>query len=136
MENINGKLVIALSRALRYTHRDSEELMRSYHLTMGQFQVLEALYHKGDCSIHTLTQAVLSTSGNMTVVIRNLEQAGYIIRDQNPEDRRSFLIRLTKAGQKLIGEVFTKHMVLLDKRLSKLSEAEKETIIEILKKLK
>ncbi len=133
--NADGKLIIALSRALRWIHKDSEAMFRAADLTMAQFAVLEALYHKGDMTVGGLIEAVLSTSGNMTVVIRNLEQHELVLRKENPSDKRSFIVCLTKRGEELISEVFKKHMELVAESLSKITEEEKDTVIKILRKL-
>lgn len=131
----NGKLIIALSRALQTIHKKSEVLFRQKGLTMAQFAVLEALLHKGDLTIGALIDAVLSSSGNMTVVVRNLEQHGWVQRIENPADRRSFLISLTDTGRALIEEVFTEHMLLVEDSLSPLTTVERETVTTILRKL-
>lgn len=102
---------------------------------MAQFAVLEALLNKGDLTVGGLIEAVLSTSGNMTVVIRNLEKLGHVHRTENPQDKRSFLISLTESGRTLIEGLFTQHMTLVEESLSPITEEEKETIIMILKKL-
>lgn len=131
----NGKLIIALSRSMQKIHRKSDLLFHQNGLTMTQFAVLEALLNKGDLTIGGLIEAVLSTSGNMTVVIRNLEKLGYVHRMENPQDKRSFLISLTETGRLLIEGMFSEHMVLVEESLSPLADNEKETIISILKKL-
>lgn len=131
----NGKIIIALSRSLQAIHQKSETLFRQRNLTMAQFTVLEALLHKGDLSIQALIDSVLSSSGNMTVVLRNLERRGWVARTKNPSDNRSYLICLTKTGRELILELFPKHMELVEESLAPLDEKEKETVIEILKKL-
>lgn len=135
MNKCNGKFIIALSRALRAVHRDSELLFRQYDLTAAQFAVLEALYHKGDQTIGALIESILSTSGNMTVVVRNLEQHGLVQRTENPLDRRSFLVHMTEQGAALIADVFAKHMVLVEESLSPITREEKETVIRILRRL-
>lgn len=132
---LNGKLIIALSRSLQAIHKQSEALFRRNNLTMAQFAVLEALLHKGDLTVQQLIDAVLSSSGNMTVVIRNLERQGWVRRMKNPVDSRSFLICLTETGKALIRPVFTAHMDLVEEALGPLCPEEKETIIRILKKL-
>lgn len=134
-ETIDGKFVIALSRALRFVHKGSVDLFRENNITMAQFTVLEALYHKGELSVNALITAVLSTSGNMTVVIRNLEKRKLIARVENPFDRRSYFVHLTENGKNLIAALFTEHMILLKKNLSVLSEQEKRNSIQIMKKL-
>lgn len=132
----DGKLIIALGRAMTASHKESEVLFRQAGLTMAQFAVLEALHHKGDLTVGQLIDAVLSTSGNMTVVIRNLEKLGYVCRKPNPTDKRSFIIHLTDSGNALIDSLYHQHMALVEKSLSVISAEEKETVIKILKKLR
>lgn len=131
----NGKLIIALGRAMQGSHQKSIAMLRENGLTFPQFTALEVLYHKGELTIQQIIDAVLSTSGNMTVVIRNLEQRGLVRRMENPSDRRSFLIGLTAAGRELMELVFPLHMELLEERLSPLSVQEKETVIQLLRKI-
>lgn len=132
----NGKFIIALSRALRAVHRKSETLFREHGLTMAQFAVLEALHHKGELTIGTLIESVLSTSGNMTVVIRNLEQHALVCRKPNLSDGRSFLVSLTDKGEMLIDTVFEQHMALVEERLAPITPEERKTVIQILGKLR
>lgn len=131
----NGKLIIALGRAMQRTHKKSHGMFRSNGLTPTQFTALEALYHKGELTIQQIIDAVLSTSGNMTVVIRNLEQQGLVQRMENPKDKRSFLVGITDAGRAQISTVFPLHMKFVGEKLSVLSDEEKETIITLLKKI-
>lgn len=77
----NGKLIIALARSYKAIHKESDAMLKSYGLTNGQFAVMEALYSKGDLTVSELIEKVLTTSGNMTVLISNLEKAGMVIRD-------------------------------------------------------
>ena len=76
----NGKLIIALARFYKAIHKESDAMLKSYGLTNGQFAVMEALYSKGDLTVSELIEKVLTTSGNMTVLISNLEKAGMVIR--------------------------------------------------------
>ena len=131
----NGKFIIALSRALRAVHQKSETLFREYELTMAQFAVLEALHQKGELTVGALIESVLSTSGNMTVVIRNLEQHKLVCRKSNPSDGRAFLVCLTDKGEELITEVFEQHMVLVEESLMPITSEERDTVIEVLRKL-
>ncbi len=131
----NGIFIIALSRALRTVHQKSEALFRTHKLTMAQFAVLEALLHKGELTVGALIASVLSTSGNMTVVIQNLERLELVYRKTNPADARSFLVGLTSKGAELIVKVFEQHMKLVDESLAPITPQERDTVIQILRKL-
>lgn len=133
--NMNLRIVIGLARNNISLDRSLKQLLSEYQLTVTQFSVLETLYHLGDQSICTVMNKTLATGGNMTVVVRNLERDKWIKRYQDPEDRRSSLIGLTEKGEKLIAEVFPKHLDNLSNELEKLNENEKEQLVFLLKKM-
>ncbi|MBN2829708.1 MAG: MarR family transcriptional regulator [Candidatus Cloacimonetes bacterium] len=133
--NLNLKLVIALTRTNSEEYKRTRELVSGYGLTIAQFGVLETLYHLGDMCINELISKTLSTSGNMTVVIKNLERDGYVIRISSPEDKRSFNIRLTLKGREMIERIFPRHLEDLKNGFSNLCREEKEQLITLLKKL-
>jgi len=135
-DRLNGRLIIALGRAYRNAHRKSVEMFREHGLTMSQFTVLELLYNRGEQTIQQIIDRVLSSSGNITVVVRNLEKYGLTCRRDNPEDRRSYLIGITPKGRDLMKDVFVKHMANLDEAFSKLTPEERERVIALLRKLR
>ncbi len=134
-DQTNLKLLIGLSRSTILTHRRSSEIFKSYGLTLSQFGVLEVLYHKGDMKISEIIKSILSTGGNMTVIINNLCRDGLVKKSINKEDERSHLISITEKGENLIKEIFPKHLLDLQDRFKNLSKEEKEILIILLKKL-
>lgn len=90
------------------------------HLTMGQFGVLEALHHVGPLAQHELAGKLLRSSGNVSVVIDNLEKAGLVRRSRRPDDRREVIVSLTPAGATLIAELFPRHAAALTEAMSAL----------------
>ncbi|MBM7562115.1 MarR family winged helix-turn-helix transcriptional regulator [Fusibacter tunisiensis] len=131
----NLKLVIALSRTHLEFSRQLQVFLNAYKMTAPQFGVLEALYHLGPMRISELISKTLSTSGNMTVVIKNLEKAGWIDRLLDKEDKRAFKIVLTESGRRLIADIFDQHLAFIETFFSNLEEAEKEKLRDLLKKL-
>jgi MarR family 2-MHQ and catechol resistance regulon transcriptional repressor len=110
------KGVIALARANKKIERETMAFLQDHGLTLAQFAVLEVLFHKGELSIKQIIEKTLSTSGNMTVVVRNLERSGLIQRYQSPQDGRIFLIQLRDKGRDLIREVFPPASVQCEKK--------------------
>ncbi len=135
-DRLNGKLIIAIGRTYRNAHRKSSELFREKGLTFPQFTVAELLYNRGEQTVQSIIDKVLSSSGNITVVIRNLEQRGLVSRRENPSDGRSYLVRITPKGKTLMDEIFSAHMANLADVFSKLTEEEKGTIVSLLKKIR
>ena len=133
--SINLKLVIAISRTQTAFTRRLQNYLNSFGLTIAQFGVLEALYHIGPMSIGALIEKNLSSSGNMTVVIRNLEKEGLIERCVHATDRRAFVIKLTKEGECLIKTAFEGHLEILESYFGALEGEEKNELQLLLKKL-
>lgn len=135
IETTNLKLVIGLYRSYTSLNRQTQQTLVKYKLTIAQFGVLEALYHLGDLKINDIIEKTLSTSGNITVVIKNLEKVRLIERYRDPNDSRVCMIRLTSAGEELIHTIFPSHLLQLDKALKSLDFEEKKALIILLKKL-
>lgn len=133
--DLNLKVVIGISRANQAIQKQSAVTFKEGGLTTAQFAVLEALYHKGTLTIQEIINSILSTGGNMTVVINNLEKEKLIERHVNPEDKRSSLIEITQKGKKIIEEIFPNHLQSLKEEFKVLTTEEKQVLITILKKL-
>lgn len=109
--------------------------MKEFGLTPSQFMVLEVLYHKGDMRVCEITEKILTSGGNMTVVIQNLLKENYVIKKETPGDRRSYRLSLTEKGKNIMEEVFPKHLNIMKDTMEGLEEVEKQTLIELLRKM-
>lgn len=133
--DLNLKLVIALARTVSEENRMTQATLRSYGLTIAQFGVLEALYHLGDLKICEIIEKTLSTSGNMTVVISNLERDGFVSRYTSAEDKRVTMVTLSERGRETIEAVFPIHVDRLFRHFANLDMTEKQQLLSLLKKL-
>ncbi len=137
----NSEKVLALDTFIKLSRANSafETRMLSHgtlgELTLSQFGVLEALYHLGPMCQGTLSQKMLKSTGNMTLVIDNLEKRGLVRRVRSEEDRRMIYVELTAGGKALIEEVFPKHVASIVEEMSVLSPAEQAELGRLLKKL-
>jgi MarR family 2-MHQ and catechol resistance regulon transcriptional repressor len=104
-------------------------------LTSSQFGVLEALLHLGPLPASVLAQKILRSSGNLTLVVRNLEKCGLVRRKRRTDDRRFFTIHLTPKGERLAQETFANHLKNLVHEVAVLTPAEQERLSELCKKL-
>lgn len=133
--HLNLKLVVALSRTTAMLHRNTQSQLSNLGLTLAQFGVLEALYHLGDLKICEIIEKTLSSSGNMTVVINNLERDGFVTRYNCSEDKRVTRVRITEKGEAVIATFFPEHVALLREQLSKLDFEERKLLLKLLKQL-
>lgn len=133
--DLNLKALVVLTRGTQSVRRKEIQTIKLGGLTPSQFGVLEVLYHKGDLRISEIIEKMLSTGGNMTVIIDNLEKDGLIIRYQAIDDRRSTIVSLTNKGKELIDSLFPKHLENINHIFNVLEEDEKKTLINLMKKL-
>jgi MarR family 2-MHQ and catechol resistance regulon transcriptional repressor len=126
---------VRLLRAAETVSGKVHKRLQENNLTVSQFGVLEALYHVGPMCQRDLAQKILRTTGNLTLVIRNLEKRRLILRERDREDRRYFLVRLTKDGEQLVKEYFPGHAAEVTRVMEVLSPQEKRELVRICKKI-
>lgn len=126
---------VKLARASATFGRLTTVDIQSYGLTQPQFSVIEALGHLGPMKMGNFCSKLLTSGGNITVVIDNLEKDGLVERVACPGDRRATNVRLTTTGEKLFKEIFEKHAHYVAKIASVLSEEEQLQLSSLLKKL-
>ncbi|MGF0070722.1 MarR family winged helix-turn-helix transcriptional regulator [Streptococcus orisratti] len=136
-KNAAVKSMVVMRKAFRTIDAKVSESFREFGLTPTQFGVLDVLFAKGGAmKIGELIDSMLATSGNMTVVIKNMEKNGWVTRTTCPTDKRAYLVTLTEAGLDLIQKALPAHIVAVEETFSVLTEEEQEQLIELLKKFK
>ena len=125
------KLMRAAESVTARTHRH----LYSMDLTISQFAVLEALYQLGPLSQKEIGQKILRSSGNITMVIDNLEKNGLVRRKRSETDRRFFIVHLTDKGYLLINKIFPPHAAVIAEDLGVLTAAEQDALGRLCKKL-
>jgi MarR family 2-MHQ and catechol resistance regulon transcriptional repressor len=137
----NNKEIRALSTYVKLM-RAAESITSRVHkhlssvgLTVSQFGVLEAIYHLGPLSQKDLGRKILRSSGNITMVIDNLEKRRLVRRERDASDRRMFNVHLTEAGLKLIRRIFPPHAALITSELSVLNATDQKILGDLCKKV-
>lgn len=101
---------IKLWRAAHAVELAANRHLQHHGLTVSQFGVLEAVYHLGPLSQRQLADKILRSSGNLTMVVDNLEKAGLVRRHRDQSDRRILQVHLTPAGEDLVRCVLPDHV--------------------------
>ena len=131
-------VVARLFRLNAFAARNVNRTFRQYNLHQGEFDVLATLYRTGAphaMNPQKLVEALLLTSGAMTNRLDRLEQAGLLVRNPNPEDRRGVIVSLTAEGLRVIKVVLKEYLADLNEFLEPLSAAERRQLAGLLKKL-
>jgi MarR family transcriptional regulator, 2-MHQ and catechol-resistance regulon repressor len=137
----DSKSVLALDTFIKFTRAANAVENRLFQqdllegLTPSQFGVLETLYHLGPMCQGELSGKLLRSTGNMTLVLDNLEHRGLTRRVRNPEDRRSLTISLTGEGEKLIQRIFPLMAAAITAEFGVLTSEEQSTLGSLCRKL-
>jgi MarR family 2-MHQ and catechol resistance regulon transcriptional repressor len=126
---------IKLTRAADSLLRRLSQRSTQGNLTPTQFGVLESLYHLGSMCQTEISNKLLLSTANITLVIDNLEKSGLVKRTRSAEDRRFISVSLTDKGEELIAGLFPKHAASIAEELSVLSPQEQEILGELCRKL-
>lgn len=124
-----------LMRAAETVTSRTGRVMASAGLTISQFGVLEALHHKGPLCQRDIAAKILKSTGNITLVIDNLEKQGLVKRERTSEDRRYLTVTLTGQGEKLIRTVFADVEAAILHEMGVLTPQEQDLLGGLCKKL-
>lgn len=127
---------ISMSRVINTLRRENNKLILKHDITLGQFAVMEALYSKGRLSTGEVMEKILSTSGNISVIVKNLEKDGFITRKQDEADKRRFILDLTDKGKDLMDEIVPENLKFMDELISLWDDDEKEELIILMNKFR
>ena len=128
------KIFIGMSRALNRINKATNKVCTKYGLTNPQFAVLEALYHKGDLFVGELQEKILSTSGTIPVIIKNLEKDGYLEKINDEVDKRRFIIHITEEGIKLMDIVYPEIEEIIISMMRVWNKEDQDEILKYMKK--
>lgn len=126
---------IKLWRASASVEARANRHLVEHGLSLSQFSVLEALFHLGSLSQRQLAQKILKTSGNLTMVIDNLERDGLVRRERNARDRRVVTVHLTDEGRVLIEGIMPGHVRGIVEVFSVLSTEERLELARLCRKV-
>lgn len=135
MEKDKLKILIGLHKNVKELDRRTLDIARSYGLSFSQFMVLEALYSKGNLSIGEVREAILSSVGTISLVVKNLEKMGYVKRKTDENDKRVSILSLTDEGRDVIEKVIPENEAMIYDYMKDLNEEETATLLSLLKKL-
>ncbi len=137
LEMSSMELIGRLARIYKFLGLGMTKTFSEHGLNAANFDVLATLRRSGPpyaLSPNDLISSTMVTSGTMTNRIDQLTRAGLVERIKNPDDGRSVVVSLTKAGFKLIDAAVTDHVATEEQLTSGLSKDEQKRLNTLLKK--
>ncbi len=74
-------------------------------------------------------------ASTMSRHVRNLEQAGYVSRDDDPADRRAARLSITEAGRSLFRAEMAHRAEILGEAMADWSPEDRNTLVQLLERL-
>ena len=114
------------------------ENFQQFALSSWEFDVLATLRRSGEpyCLSPTeLFAAMMVSSGTMTNRLQHLQRKALIVREANPNDGRSLLVKLTDKGLAVINACVTQHVELENTLLAGMKKEEVAQLNQLLKAL-
>lgn len=140
-EPLNEKKIQALATyasLARAVHSLDELLERqcdTFGLTSSQFRVLERLLLYGPVATGELASSVMFGDSTISVVTRNLENAGLVVRRADKTDGRKAIVHLTPEGKKMVERILPKRGKVLRAKMCVLGKREQENLDRMCRKL-
>jgi DNA-binding MarR family transcriptional regulator len=112
--------------------------IEAHKLSLGAFNALMILsrFEEQGCPMHELGELLLVSRANITGLADCLERRGLVERIASPGDRRVRLVRLTKAGRKLLETILPGHYARVREMLKGLNNKDKAALSELLTRLR
>ena len=111
-----------------------EDLLKPHGISATQYNVLRILRGAGQGGLcrNELRDRMLTRMPDMTRLLDRMEDAGLVKRSREQDDRRMVLTQITARGRELLGELERPLTQLHREQLSKLTDEQLRTLIDLL----
>jgi DNA-binding MarR family transcriptional regulator len=114
-----------------------KSLAKEFKTTLPRFDLMAQLERAPHgLQMGELSRRMLVTGGNVTGIVDQLEHGGLLVRTEDPADRRAYLVKLTKEGRRLFGQMAAEHETWIVKLFSGIPKREQRALTESLSRLR
>jgi MarR family transcriptional regulator, organic hydroperoxide resistance regulator len=128
-------VVLALHRATHATLHVLTGRLADLDLAASEINVLANLAGRPPLPVGALAAATATRPTTLTSALDRLARRGYLVREVDPADRRSFLVSLTGAGQQAAAVVAAAVRELERAALARVSAAERAGFFAVVRAL-
>lgn len=96
---LNNNLGYNLYRTYLLFHRELIRALKAYELTPEQWQVLIILWNHGSVTPTEISNVTLQDLPSISRMLVRMERNGWIEKQQNEKDGRSFRVKITAKGE-------------------------------------
>jgi len=124
-----------LAKAHALFHERANAVIDSDRLTIKHFGCLTVIADEGPVSQQVLSARMRVDRTTMVAIVDDLEGAGLVERERNPEDRRAYALEATHAGRAWIEDKRGALMAAQEELLSVLDAGERRALVDSLQRL-
>ena len=126
-----------LSTANLISGRIRRNLRANFDVTLPRFDLMAQLYRepKG-LRLTELSKRMMVTNGNVTGLVERLVQEGLVLRETDPDDRRAFIVRLSRSGMKKFADYAAENERFIVALFESVDAATMQALMANLKRLK
>lgn len=128
----SSKSIPHLVRLSRRVHASATTEMLG--MNMKQVWMLSQLRDQGELPQTTLCDMMMTTPNTVVTWLNELEDAGFVSRNRDPEDRRKHNVALTEKGESALEKAESELRRLEDEALSNLTGDERGQLRKLLAK--
>ena len=112
-------------------------LRTRFGTTLSRFDYLAQLHrHPEGLRMNALSRYLMVTGGSITGLTDELEKEGLVARHAAPDDRRSFLLKLTAEGRQAFERIAAEHEAWIVEMFSDLHPVDRTTLFDLLGQLR
>ncbi|BCA86478.1 transcriptional regulator [Enterococcus saigonensis] len=112
-----------------------DRYLMSYELNSSLYYYILKLYDFGDLPQEKLVQLTGVNASNVTRALQKLMDSNYVIRKENPSDRRGYLLSLTPKGREMYHIILNNLKLVNEMFLQPLTPEEQNVFITAIHKL-
>ncbi|MFD2615367.1 MarR family winged helix-turn-helix transcriptional regulator [Paenibacillus gansuensis] len=131
-ERLGLLLWFRISRFYNQSIRESNQHLKQWNLSAAQFDILVQIGSHERLSQQELADKLLVTKGNITQLLGKLEEAGWIMREQ---EWKTKYLSLTQKGKEMFDEIVPKQEQFQASQFSGLALEERKQLLALLKKI-
>ena len=112
-------------------------LRSEFSITLPRFDLMSQLERMPEgMKMGELSKRMMVTGGNVTGITDQLVAEGLVVREDNPKDRRAYIVKLTPEGRRAFKKMADSHEPWVVELFSALSEKERQQLHGLLGILK
>jgi len=112
-------------------------LRSHFGITLPRFDLMSQLERSPEgLKMGELSKRMMVTGGNVTGITDQLVSEGLVVREDNPKDRRAYIVKLTADGRRMFKRMAESHEKWIVELLGGMSDKERQQFYLLLASLK